>query len=84
MEQTQKLATEFCRVLRQWLTPDHLAEAVRRNRTRAYEGSCATHDFCDANMVMLEAAGNSGVSEEDYETWNAAWDIAKKSEFELR
>lgn len=79
----QQLALEFCQVLRRWLTPEEMAEVVLRNHNSQYQGACATHDFCDANMAMLEAANNVGVDEEDYETWNRAWDIAKEADFAL-
>ncbi len=53
--QEQKLATEFCRTLRHWLTPEELAEAVRLNAAETDPGICHTHDFCDANQAMLDA-----------------------------
>jgi hypothetical protein len=51
----QRLAAAFSQAVREDLAP-HLAEIRRRNR-EDYAGDtcCATHDFCDANMLMLDA-----------------------------
>lgn len=51
------LAARFVAELRYILTPAEFAEVRRRNATPEYEESrsCASHDFCDANMVMLGA-----------------------------
>ncbi len=55
----EAVAAQFCAVLREWLTPEQLAEAVRLNAERN-DGSCATHDYCDANMAMDEAFARCG------------------------
>lgn len=54
--QIHGLAIAFARVLRTWLTAEQMATVVETNRLRA-DGdlTCASHDFCDANMAMLEA-----------------------------
>jgi hypothetical protein len=36
-------------------TADQMAEVKRRNVDHADDGACATHDFADANMIMLDA-----------------------------
>lgn len=54
--------------------------------------TCATHDFCDANMVMHEAmlhvtnidASDEGTTDETRELWNEAWDHAKRNRFFLK
>jgi hypothetical protein len=70
----KQLAEEFDRVLRNDVTPKQYDEILRLNRTEAYsEGTCATHDFCDSNMTMLEAVQNLGVDEDDNRLWNDAW-----------
>lgn len=53
-EQAERLAAAFSAVVRRDLGA-HLPEIVRRNGTEGYAGACATHDFCDANMLMEEA-----------------------------
>lgn len=85
-----ELATEFARQLQQALEPWEWAEVLRRNATPEYdEGICASHDFCDANTVMLVAfedlhkrpmvmdGGDSPEEQIDHALWSAAWDIAK-------
>ena len=84
------LAAAFTNVVWEWTTPTELAEIKRRNATPEYAGCCATHDFFDANMAMEQAFrqtfGRSPVpaegemAEADIAAWNAAWDIARKSD----
>lgn len=50
----REVADRFKEVLRRWLSPAELAAIDETNRRRA-DGPCATHDYCDANMAMLEA-----------------------------
>lgn len=50
----RQFADQFKTTIREWLTAEQLAEVDRRNNARA-DSTCATHDFCDANMAMLEA-----------------------------
>jgi hypothetical protein len=49
------LAQNYVAVLTEWLSPEQLREVRRLNATADYDRSCAAHDFCDANMAMLEA-----------------------------
>lgn len=84
----QALARAFADNIAADFTAEELAECKRRNATIAYDnGSCATHDFRDANMNMHEAFiatfGHepSFLADSDDETelliWNRAWNIAK-------
>lgn len=50
----RQIADQFKTTIREWLTSDQLIEVDRRNNARA-DSTCATHDFCDANMAMLAA-----------------------------
>ena len=74
-----EVSQEFDRVLREWLTAAEYAEAVRMNQTEEYRDSCATHNFCDANMAMFEAMERCGIAADDITgdanlpLWNAAW-----------
>ena len=90
-----KLAKEFCRQLRIELelykeAADEILETIN-SRNAVYEASgdhstCATHDFCDANQVMLDAIESiCGVADYHFaqnEMINAAWDIARKARFD--
>ena len=80
------VSREFADVLREWLTPQEWAKMAERNRSPDYQGGiCASHDFCDANMAMVEAFEtvmgrefNGDATEADFALWNAAWNHAHK------
>lgn len=78
------LSSEFSRILREWLSPDELAEINQRNSTSEYSGCCASHDFCDPNQAMVEALEMFGL---DFHPRlcglvNEAWGIASRSRFQ--
>ena len=82
----EKLAEEFSRLVREELA-EHLDEIIERNRTLFAKSCCATHDFCDANMLMA-AAFEEVVgrridihSDDDCALWNAAWYFSAQNEF---
>lgn len=54
-ERQKELAAEFCKVLREWLSAEEMAEVVKRNQAEEDKNICASHDFCDANEAMDEA-----------------------------
>lgn len=79
------LASEFAKVIREWLSQEELNEALARN-ARYSPSVDAVHDFCDANMAMEEAFQNLGlpapgdVGDECAAAgllWHAAWVCAK-------
>lgn len=80
-----RLAKEFSRIINNWLTPEQLAEANRLNTTPEYTTNslCATHNYCDSNQAMLDALKAFGVEWEsdNNDLCNAAWALAKESEF---
>ncbi|MBG6083031.1 hypothetical protein [Rubrivivax gelatinosus] len=53
--QRHELAAQFAVLLRLTLTDEEFAEVLLRNRAQTDPQVCASHDFCDANMVMFEA-----------------------------
>lgn len=79
----EKIAAEFARILREWLTDAEWAEMRRANAAETDDNVCHSHDYCDANMAMDEAFTNvrgEGAdvgSYEDAALWGAAWDKAK-------
>ena len=89
-----ELAKCFSVVLRQWLTDSDIYEINAANAASGYDAStCATHDYCDANMAMLEAVSNAtGIPVDDIDVSDArfcdrsneAWAIAKRADFDLR
>lgn len=88
------LALAFATVLHEWLDEDEIKQVVERNGTEAYTDYCASHDFCDANMAMLEAIQTlAGLTDDsaalnaqtegdpDNRLWNDAWSLAKEAGF---
>lgn len=78
----ERVANEFCRLLKIEIGSERVRAAASRNRIPEYEGCCASHDFCDANMVMADAVkevtGRECTTEDgDLDLMNAAWNIAK-------
>lgn len=69
-----------------WIGQRKMNHVVRRNRQRR-DNTCATHDYCDANMLMMAAFHEFGYVPCEVESadvvsiWNAAWDMAKRAEF---
>lgn len=79
----ETIASEFTCILNDWLTGYEMDLIRNYNATPAYADSCASHNFCDANMAMLTAF--EVITEGDYDLdnqahvdlFNAAWDYAK-------
>jgi hypothetical protein len=84
-----EVAKSFSRLLHGDLGPTKMAVVLERNRAEESKGVCHSHDFCDANMTMLDAMKEHGLmqdegvslGDQDTDTWNEAWDIAKRAEF---
>jgi hypothetical protein len=80
------IARAFAANLAEELTADQMAQVVERNKT-VDPGVCASHDFCDANMVMDPAFTQvmrreiDLNSEADCALWGQAWDIALAAGF---
>lgn len=89
----EALAEAFHAKIGEWLTKAERERVDWRNHKNAedsrLQGVCATHDFCDANMAMLEAWQKvTGVEDELWEMddaqterWNEAWGLAKANGF---
>jgi hypothetical protein len=79
------LSDAFVTLVRGALTPEQWDEMRRRNAT-ALAGTCSSHDFIDANILMHEAfiavVGHDPIPDEgevadaDIDLWNAAWSLA--------
>lgn len=50
----RQFADQFKEVLRRQLSPAELLKIDQTNHRKA-DRYCATHDYCDANMAMLQA-----------------------------
>jgi len=84
-----KLAQEFGKTLCSWLSNDQMKELIVLNATPDYQdGSCASHNYCDANEAMCVAfekvMGRSFTGKsKDYTMTNNAWSKARKADFYL-
>lgn len=84
---TRALAAAFSARLRAQLTEDQMETVNRTNALPENACACASHDFCDANMVMLEAwqevhgRDPDPASDDDAYEWNRAWDAARAGGF---
>jgi hypothetical protein len=86
------LAQAFGEEVQAAFTPTEFRRMVDMNKSsHADRGICATHDFCDANMLMLEAFKKTFGREPailtdsddtvDARLWGDAWAIAKAADF---
>jgi hypothetical protein len=81
------LSKEFSQILKTELSAEEMTEVVRINSLPAYSDACASHDFCDANMVMNEAFEKVMQREFDFDSdcdtdlFNGAWSLAKTNNF---
>jgi len=83
------LAIEFNAGLLACIGEEKFSEVCRLNKAESSDGICHSHDFCDANEVMLSVFEKHGLnfpefpaSSDDAEArlWNAAWDLAKQTQ----
>ena len=65
-------------------------EINKLNATERYKGCCASHDFCDSNMDMVDALETLGYdtrpewTEEMLQLMSKAWDRAHRLQFERK
>lgn len=81
------LAREFSRQLFLGI-PGDMGDVVALNRKEGFNGVvCHTHDFCDANQVMLDAFAAVFNREpvlddaDDYVLVSKSWTVAKRCDF---
>lgn len=78
------LADRFVADLREELGAEKFTTVQTRNDTPEYKttGCCASHDFCDANQVILDSlkALTGREADPDFETeWDAAMDLCDRA-----
>jgi hypothetical protein len=89
---TIALARAFGAEIQAALTRREFREMIDRNKSsHTDDGICASHDFVDANMYMLDAFKKTfgrepailtdADDEIDAKLWNDAWAIAKAADF---
>lgn len=82
-EKAKFLALRFSYGLRTVIGREHFNEMRSENAKEQNKSICHSHDYCDANQVMLDAFLDAFGREvnlqadPDTELINAAWDIAK-------
>jgi len=79
----------FADVLRSWMTEDEWNSMLKQNRIYASTNPnvCASHEYCDSNMALLDAVKQAGLGEVCEGNWgddpervdflNDVWDHAK-------
>jgi len=85
----QNLALAFQRELNAELEPAQILEIIQLNAAETNPNVCHSHDFCDANEVMLAAWEAETGEPCEYDancertaaTMNEAWSLAKAAEF---
>jgi hypothetical protein len=83
----ERLARDFAQAALVELGGSVLSVVNLRNARAEYAGCCATHDFCDANMLMLSAMEAQGAEldasdDEQARVVNSAWELAKRAGFD--
>jgi hypothetical protein len=87
MNKTKKLSEKFNEIVNKEFSVEQLAEINAKNKTAEYISCCATHDYCDANMLMDEAFTSvigreiDLQNENDCQLWSNAWDLSKDNDF---
>lgn len=78
---TARLALKFARLLRDEIGQRNMREVIARNERAEYGGSCASHDYCDANVLMdaaMQSTIGHGFTGADIPLINAAWEFARR------
>ncbi len=85
----RRLAGSFCRQIHKHHTAAQMASIIRRNIVETNTSICHSHDFSDANQLMLDAMVDVGIpndfssiDEPMVELITAAWNEAKKYHFD--
>jgi len=86
MVTSDELAREFSRQLVGEIGLELATKAAEINRNSNDLSTCASHDFCDANMVLMDACEVKGV--DIWSLWNdeltrEAWELAYNNGFYL-
>ena len=88
--EAQAIALAFADALRADLSAEQWEAMRARNASPEYaDGSCASHDFCDANLPMADAfkavtgrdilRDGAPPADEDAALWGMAWAIARRA-----
>lgn len=86
----EDLSREFSKAINEWLSKEEIDEVNIRNEEhlKLNDGICATHDFCDANMAMVQALNDLDIiwemnDEVQGKIIDQAWVLSKKNKFSI-
>jgi hypothetical protein len=83
----EKLAKKFSQLLIDEIGRFKVCRVNKRNSRETNKHICHSHDFCDANQVMIDASGLSNAEldniENLWEHFSEAWSLAKQNQFYL-
>ena len=87
-EITESIAKKFSELLTDEVGRFKVCRINRGNKREIIRntGICHSHDYCDANEIMFDAAWSLGIDATDHENSeiiNNAWDMAKRNLFYL-
>jgi hypothetical protein len=79
------LAEKFTELLRATLSPAEFAEMADANANETDAGICHSHDYCDANQIMIDAIQALGITNKYcalHNMWSDAWTYARLELFD--
>jgi hypothetical protein len=91
----ERIGAKFADILKVWFSPEQW-EAMRIKNASNPENVCASHDYCNANIAMLEAFHafnlnprivpdiDQDADTDDIALWDAAWKWAKANRLTAR
>ena len=78
---TEELSKLFSKELLKEIGIDNLKKVNELNSNVTNKHICYSHEFCDANQVMLDVLGNPEDVENIWEEVLPAWTLAKQNKF---
>lgn len=77
----EAIARTFAANLAATIGEANMRAVVAKNATPRYHGCCASHDYCDANVIMADTLESYGVTDDSLPLFNDAWTLARESGF---
>jgi hypothetical protein len=81
---TEEIAIKFSKELLKEIGIDNLREVNELNLHETNSQICYSHDFTDANQIMLDVIGNPEDVENIWEEVSPAWALAKQNNFYIK
>lgn len=88
MELIGRVAKRFSKEIRDFVSEEQMKLIIERNREEKSPSICHSHDFCDANEIMIRAmkkvtGNNDPCSEQFIKIAGPAWELAFQKEFSV-